>query len=112
LLEPSEKCPLSPCIKLLSPTWTLEIVYFLSVRKYHFGELRRALGKISSKVLTDRLRTLEEKLIIHRLQLPTNPPKVEYSLTAMGQQLLPVLDAFSQVSQTLQSDYGLFINEN
>lgn len=73
-----------------------------------FGELRRALGKVSSKVLTTRLRTLAQQGVINRKVLPTNPPMVEYSLTHIGDEILPILDAFSQVSVKLQNEHGLF----
>ena len=106
--NPSKKCPLSPCIKLLSGAWTLEIIFFLKDGKMRFGELRRALGKISSKVLTTRLRELEKNRLIKRKVIPTNPPMVEYSLTEIGLELLPVIEAFSKVSEKLQQQYGLF----
>jgi len=108
VLEPSDNCPLSPCIKLMSGAWSLEIIYFLKGGKLRFGELRRCLGKVSSKVLTTRLRELEKSRVISRVVVPTNPPMVEYSLTEVGLELLPILDAFSAVSVKLQESYGLF----
>jgi len=107
LLAPSENCPLSPCIKMLSPAWTLEIFYFLAQKPMHYGQLRRALG-VSAKVLTARLRKLEMQSIVNRKILPTNPPMVEYSLSKTGRKFLPILDAFSDVSQKLQDEDGLF----
>ena len=109
--KPSQNCPLGPCIKLLSPAWTLEIIYYLREGTLRFGELRQALGKVSSKVLTTRLRELEKNRIVKRKVLPTNPPMVEYSLTDIGLELLPILDAFSKVSVKMQNEYGLF-NKN
>lgn len=105
---PSNHCPLGPCIKMLSPSWTLEIFFYLRGGKMRFGELRRALGKVSSKVLTTRLRALEGDGVIARKVIPTNPPMVEYSLTRIGREVLPILDSFSDVSGKLQSEYGLF----
>ncbi len=104
--EPSIDCPLTPCIKLLAGAWTLEIIYFLRTGSLRFGELRRALSKVSSKVLTARLRELEERGLVFRRPIPSNPPMVEYSLTEKGQALLPILEAFSAVSQTLLERYG------
>ncbi|HFD87099.1 MAG TPA: transcriptional regulator [Gammaproteobacteria bacterium] len=103
---PYPECPLSPCIKLLSGAWTLEIIYFLRQSPQRFGELRRALGKVSSKVLTARLRELEERQVITRKELPTNPPSVEYALSELGRELLPVIDSFAEVSATLQQKYS------
>lgn len=105
---PSDDCPLGPCIKMLSPSWTLEIFFHLRGGKMRFGELRRALGKVSPKVLTTRLRALEGQGVIKRKVLPTNPPMVEYSLTKIGRGILPILDAFSLVSVKLQNEHGLF----
>lgn len=108
MLAPSDHCPLEPCIRMLSPAWTLQIIYYLSDGTLRFGELRRALGKVSSKVLTTRLRELDRLGVIDRKVLPTNPPNVEYSLTPMGRDLIPLLNTFSQVSETLQNKYGMF----
>jgi DNA-binding HxlR family transcriptional regulator len=105
---PSDNCPLTPCIRLLSGAWTLEIIYHLRGGTLRFGELRRALGKVSSKVLTTRLRELEDKKVIARKVIPTNPPMVEYTLTGIGHDFLPILDAFSKVSGKLQTEHGLF----
>jgi len=106
MLKPASDCPLTPCIKLLSGAWALEALYFLRTGPLHFGDLRRQLGKVSSKVLTTRLRALEERGVIRRKVIPTNPPMVEYRLSKMGEELLPVLDAISEVSQTLREKYG------
>lgn len=73
-----------------------------------YGELRRALGSVSSKVLTTRLRKLEQQGVVNRKVLPSTPPMVEYSLTTTGRKFLPILDAFSEVSQRLQNEDGLF----
>ena len=102
---PHTECPLSPCIRLLSGAWTLEIIYYLRQSPQRFGELRRALGKVSSKVLTTRLRDLEDKQVITRKVLPTSPPSVEYALSDLGRELLPVIDSFAEVSATLQKKY-------
>jgi len=103
---PHAECPLSPCIKLLSGAWTLEIIYYLRQGALHFGELRRSLGSVSSKVLTTRLRELEDNRVIERRVIDDiNPPQVEYSLSALGREVLPVLDAFSEVSVKLRRQY-------
>jgi len=104
---PHTDCPLSPCVKLLAGTWTLEILYYLRQQPLRYGELRRALGKISSKVLTVRLREMEQRGILDRRVIPTNPPMVEYSLSEIGLALLPVLDVLSEVSTRLHETYGL-----
>lgn len=102
MVEPSSDCPLSPCLALLAGAWTLEILYLASQRPMHFGELRRALVKVSSKVLAARLRELEARGLLNRRTLATRPPMVEYSLTETGRELMPVLDAVLEVSRKLR----------
>ena len=104
---PHTACPLSPCIRLLSGAWTLEIIYYLRQGPLHFGELRRALDGVSSKVLTTRLRELEGNSVIERRVMQGKPPQVEYRLSQLGAELLPVLDAFSEVSARLRQHYNL-----
>ena len=102
---PHAECPLSPCIRPLSGAWTLEIIYYLRQGALHFGELRRSLGSVSSKVLTTRLRELEGNKVIERRVMEGNPPRVEYRLSELGAELLPVRDAFSSVSAKLRRQY-------
>lgn len=106
MLPPSVDCPLAPCLRLLAGAWTLEILFQLRGEPLRYGELRRALDGVSSKVLAARLKELVEKGVLEREVLPTNPPTVEYALTEMGRELLPVLDSISTVSQRLREDYG------
>lgn len=72
----------------LSGTWTTYILWFLHKHgSLRFGELRRKIGNISAKVLTERLRMMEAMEIVYRHYEPTIPPQVTYSLTARGQEL-------------------------
>jgi DNA-binding HxlR family transcriptional regulator len=102
---PHPRCPLSPCIRLLSGAWALEIIYYLRLGPLHFGGLRRALGSVSSKVLTSRLRQLEKNGVVERRTGDGNPPQVEYRLSELGRELLPVLDAFAEVSARLRQRF-------
>jgi len=94
---PASDCPLSPCIKLLAGAWTLEIIWHIKDQPRRFGELRRLLGKISSKVLTTRLKQLQERDVVFRKVIPSVPPMVEYGLTDNGKKLIPVLNTMSKV---------------
>lgn len=58
-----------------------------------FKELQRSIGKVSQKVLTSNLRTMEARGLVHREVYAEVPPRVEYSLTELGKTLEPVLDA-------------------
>lgn len=98
---PPENCPLEACLKLLSGTWTIKILWFLDLGPRRFGDLRRDLGHISTKVLTERLRTLEARGMISRMTLPTPTAQVEYSLTAFGREFNPILAAMLAVAKKI-----------
>lgn len=96
------ECPLSHGLKFLSGAWTHQILYYLSVEPRRFGDLKRDLSGVSAKVLTTRLRELEELGVITRTVMPTSPPTVEYALTPLGRKFRPVLDAIVDVSKDLR----------
>ena len=58
-----------------------------------FGELKKSIGSVSQKVLTAQLRDMEENGLVNRKVYAEVPPRVEYSLTELGQSLKPILDA-------------------
>lgn len=58
-----------------------------------FGELKKSIGSVSQKVLTAQLRDMEENGLVNRKEYAEVPPRVEYSLTELGQSLKPILDA-------------------
>jgi DNA-binding HxlR family transcriptional regulator len=98
-IEIPKHCPLSPLLALLSGPWTLHIVWVLSTYgPTRFGALKRHLEGISSKVLTDRLRMLEEQEILYRDYNPTISPEVTYGLTERGQDLHIVLDSLGAIA--------------
>lgn len=97
--HPAGGCPLDELLRLLGRQWTPHILWFLGQDgPTRFGALRRRLGGISAKVLTERLRALETADVIDREQAETIPPQVTYSLTARGQQLARVLDGLDRVA--------------
>jgi DNA-binding HxlR family transcriptional regulator len=90
------------CMKLLGGAWTPNLLWYLSAGPRRFGELRVDIPKISAKVLSARLRDLEDKAVITRHVMPTTPPSVEYALTALGEELLPVINAIVEVGGKLK----------
>ena len=58
-----------------------------------FGELKKSIGTVSQKVLTAQLRDMESNGLVRREVYAEVPPRVEYSLTELGQSLKPILDA-------------------
>ncbi len=86
-------CSVETTLKVIGGRWKVLILreLFLGVRR--FNELHRALTGITQKMLTQQLRELEQDGIVHRRVYPQVPPKVEYSLTDLGQSLEPVIEA-------------------
>ncbi|WP_293750409.1 helix-turn-helix domain-containing protein [uncultured Paraglaciecola sp.] len=97
-------CPLSECMSVLGGAWTPNVIWSLSRGVRRFSELRIDIPAISAKVLTVRLKELESKGIITRTVKPTSPPSVEYSLTSLGNELLPAIDAIVKVGHKLKSN--------
>lgn len=99
--DEKNRCPLKEAVKFLAGAWTLEVYWYLRQSPLRFGELKRNLEFVSPKVLTQRLRDLEELGIVHRQVLETSPPQVEYSLTDLGKKFLPAIDLIAEVGQGL-----------
>jgi DNA-binding HxlR family transcriptional regulator len=86
-------CAVETTIRIIGGRWKVLIIRELIIGVKRFGELQRSLPGITQKMLTQQLREMEEDGIIHREVYPQIPPKVEYSLTALGESLKPVLYA-------------------
>ncbi|MBE6445057.1 MAG: helix-turn-helix transcriptional regulator [Alphaproteobacteria bacterium] len=79
--------------KIIGDRWKLLIIQNLMDGTKRFGELKKSLGDITQKVLTSNLRTLEEKGLLIREVYAQIPPRVEYTLTAVGYSLKPVIES-------------------
>lgn len=90
-------CPAETTLKAISGRWKLLILGELLTGVKRFGELQRALEGITQKMLTQQLREMEEDGIIHRKVYPQIPPKVEYSLTPLGESLKPIIEAMHEL---------------
>ncbi|MGI4833046.1 MAG: winged helix-turn-helix transcriptional regulator [Janthinobacterium lividum] len=87
-------CAMTRTMGVLGGKWKLIIISYLTQPR-RFGQLAQRLSLISRKVLTEQLRELEEDGIVRREAFAEVPPRVEYSLTAHGQALLPILNQLS-----------------
>ena len=87
-----ECCPVTACAEILSGKWTILLIRDLADGRSRFSELERSLEGISPRTLSLRLRALEEQGIIERRTFPEVPPRVEYSLTAKGKALVPIIE--------------------
>lgn len=86
-------CPVETTLTLIGDKWKVLILRDLMPGKKRFGELKKSIGSVSQKVLTAQLRDMEASGLVHRQVYAEVPPRVEYSLTELGQSLKPVLDA-------------------
>lgn len=96
------ECPLTECMAILKGAWTPNVLWYLSGGSRRFSELQIDIPQISAKVLTTRLRQLEAKGVVLREVKPTSPPSVEYSLTDIGDELIPAIEAIVQVGHKLK----------
>jgi DNA-binding HxlR family transcriptional regulator len=96
----AEHCPTRALLDRIADKWTTLIVGILAKQSpSRFGELRRAIGGISQKMLTQTLRDMERDGLVDRKVYPEIPPRVEYSLTDLGRTLQKPLQALSDWSQ-------------
>ena len=99
-------CPVATTVQLIGNKWKLLIMRNLLVRPWRFNELQRSLEGISQKVLTDNLRSMEADGIIIRNVFPEVPPRVEYSLSELGESMRPILDAMQVWGNNYKETYG------
>ncbi len=90
------QCPVEGTLRIIGGKWKLLILKELFQETKRFGELHKSLNGITQKMLTQQLRELERDGIILRKVYLQIPPKVEYSLSPLGQSLRPILDLMHQ----------------
>jgi DNA-binding HxlR family transcriptional regulator len=93
-------------MRFLGGAWTPNLIWHLRGGPRRFGELRVDIPGISAKVLSARLRELEGLGVVSRHVLDSSPPSAEYALTALGEQLVPAIDAIVQVGHQLKHARG------
>ena len=94
--EEMPACPVATTVQLIGSKWKLLILRNLLARPWRFNELRKSLEGISQKVLTDSLRSMEEDSLVTRTVYPEVPPRVEYSLSPLGESMRPIIQAMEQ----------------
>ena len=103
-LETCATHPVGRALRLLGDMWTLIIVYTLLSGTKRFGELLEAMGNVSSKTLSQRLKMLEEIGFVQRQAFLEIPPRVEYRLTEKGLALVDIMEAIKQFGQRYLAD--------
>lgn len=100
-------CPMDALLRLMMGPWTSYILYILRNNgPTRFGELKRQVSGVSAKVLTERLRTLEDAGVIYRHYEATIPPQVTYGLSARGKELDEVLGALDTIARRWNVEDG------
>ena len=100
-------CPFVTAQKLLQGKWAILILHALNEGTKRFNELARDI-QITHATLSSQLKYMEKEGLVHRTVYPEVPPRVEYSLTAMGRRFAPVLDSI----QVWGEEYIEFLKEN
>lgn len=90
---PEHGCPVERTLQIIGSKWTLLILRDLLAGTRRFGELRRSLGHVSPKTLSERLKELERQGIVTRTVHAEVPPRVEYALTEKGRSLGDIIEA-------------------
>ena len=97
------ECPVATTVQLIGNKWKLLIIRNLRTRSWCFNELQKSLDGISQKVLADSLRSMEADGLITRTVYAEVPPRVEYSLSELGETMRPILDAMEAWGNSYKS---------
>ena len=105
------RCTVAVTLDIFNDRWKLGIIWHLLDGEKRFKELHETISEITQKTLTVKLKELEEKNIIHREVFAEVPPKVEYSLTPIGQKLKPVLKEMYKWGIDYVQEFGEITNQ-
>jgi DNA-binding HxlR family transcriptional regulator len=99
-----ENCPSREVLNMIADKWTVMVIYALSKGTARHSYLLHSISGISQKMLTQTLRQLEASGLVSRTVYPVVPPKVEYSLTPLGESLLEPVTALKQWAESHMED--------
>ncbi len=97
--EDLPECPVATTVQLIGSKWKLLILRDLLTGTKRYNELKKSISGISQKVLTASLKSMVEDGIVIRTDYAEVPPRVEYSLSELGQSMKPVIDVMEQWGQ-------------
>ena len=98
-------CPVETTLMLIGDKWKVLILRDLRSGTKRFGELKKSVTGISQKMLTSNLRDMEENGLLTREVFPEVPPRVEYTLTDLGQSMGPILDAMAEWGEAFRAEH-------
>jgi DNA-binding HxlR family transcriptional regulator len=100
-----EDCPLTFALTLIGSKWRLPIIWALWQNKtLRYNELKRSVDGITNMVLSSSLKEMENQGLVVRKQYMEIPPRVEYSLTKAGKDLIPSLESLAKWGKSMQTD--------
>lgn len=97
--ECSSNNPVNLTLKVIGGKWKPLILWYLHQKTLRFNELKKHMTGVTQKMLTQELKEMEKDGLVKRKVYPVIPPKVEYSVTAYGRTLLPILKAMDMWGQ-------------
>ena len=97
------ECPIATTVELIGSKWKLLILKYLLNKTMRYNELKREIDGISQKVLTSTLKSMVEDGIVIRTSYPEVPPRVEYSLSEIGESMRPVIDVMADWGNTYKN---------
>jgi len=103
--EKEYACSFELALDMFNGKWKVLILWHLSQGTMRYGELRKASGKITQKMLTQTLRDLERNKLITRKVYPVVPPKVEYTITDNARKLIPILESIKSWGDEIVESY-------
>ena len=98
-------CPVETTLTMISDKWKILIMRDLLPGTKRFGELKKSIDGISQNVLTTKLRDMEKSGLLSRTVYPEVPPRVEYTLTELGQSLRPIIKSMQDWGINYQSSH-------
>lgn len=96
--------PVELALDIIGGKYKMPILWRLKDKIYRYGELKKGLGKITHKMLTEQLRQMETDGLIHRKVYAEVPPKVEYSITEKGLTIIPIIESLREWGYKFKED--------
>ncbi len=90
--EKSYNNPVELALEIIGGKWKMPILWRVKDKPWRYGELKKSIGRITHKMLSQQLRELEHDGLIHREVYQEVPPKVEYTLTEKGRTVIPIIE--------------------
>jgi DNA-binding HxlR family transcriptional regulator len=97
-------CPIALGFRILGKRWTIEVIRELFLGKTKFNELQKNVPGVNPRMLALRLKELEDVGLIKRDVFPGTPVKIDYSLSQLGRDVIPVMYAMAEFSMKNFSD--------